>query len=32
VEKEVKALYQDGLLVIHLPKVAPAVANRIVIK
>ena len=32
VEKEVKAMYQDGLLVIHLPKVAPAVANRIVIK
>ena len=32
VEKEVKATYQDGLLVIHLPKVAPAVANRIVIK
>ena len=32
VEKEVKAAYQDGVLVIHLPKVAPAVANRIVIK
>jgi HSP20 family protein len=32
VEKEVKAAYQDGLLVIHLPKVAPAVANRIAIK
>jgi HSP20 family protein len=32
VEKEVKATYQDGLLVVHLPKVAPAVANRIVIK
>jgi HSP20 family protein len=32
VEKEVKAVYQDGVLVIHLPKVAPAVANRIVIK
>jgi HSP20 family protein len=32
VEKEVKAMYQDGLLVIHLPKVAPAVANRILIK
>ena len=32
VEKEVKATYQDGLLVIHLPKVAPAVANRIVVK
>ena len=32
VEKEVKAMYQDGVLVIHLPKVAPAVANRIVIK
>ncbi|HEX6406897.1 MAG TPA: Hsp20/alpha crystallin family protein [Gemmatimonadales bacterium] len=32
VEKEVKATYQDGLLVIHLPKVAPAVANRIAIK
>ena len=32
VEKEVKATYQDGVLVIHLPKVAPAVANRIAIK
>jgi HSP20 family protein len=32
VEKEVKAAYQDGLLVIHLAKVAPAVANRILIK
>lgn len=32
VEKEVKATYEDGVLVIHLPKVAPAVANRIVIK
>ena len=32
VEKEVKATYEDGLLVIHLRKVAPAVANRIVIK
>ena len=32
VEKEVKATYQDGLLVIHLAKVAPAVANRIMIK
>jgi len=32
VEKEVKAAYQDGVLVIHLPKVAPAVANRIAIK
>jgi HSP20 family protein len=31
-EKEVKATYQDGLLVVHLPKVAPAVANRILIK
>ena len=31
-EKEVKATYQDGLLVIHLPKLAPAVANRIMIK
>ena len=31
-EKEVKATYQDGLLVLHLPKVAPAVANRILIK
>jgi HSP20 family protein len=31
-EKEVKANYQDGVLVVHLPKVAPAVANRIVIK
>jgi len=31
-EKEVKATYQDGVLVIHLRKVAPAVANRIVIK
>ena len=31
-EKEVKATYQDGILVIHLRKVAPAVANRIVIK
>jgi HSP20 family protein len=32
VDKEVKAAYQDGVLVIHLPKVAPAVANRIAIK
>jgi HSP20 family protein len=32
VEKEVKAVYQDGLLIIHLAKVAPAVANRILIK
>ena len=32
VEKEVKATYQDGVLVVHLPKVAPAVANRIQIK
>jgi HSP20 family protein len=32
VEKEVKAAYQDGVLVIHLAKVAPAVANRILIK
>jgi HSP20 family protein len=31
-EKEVKAVYENGVLVIHLPKVAPAVANRIVIK
>jgi HSP20 family protein len=31
-EKEVKATYQDGLLLIHLRKVAPAVASRIVIK
>ena len=31
-EKEVKATYQDGILVIDLRKVAPAVANRIVIK
>jgi len=31
-EKEVRAAYHDGLLVIHLPKVTPAVANRIVIK
>jgi HSP20 family protein len=31
-EKEVKAVYQDGVLVIHLRKVAPAVANRILIK
>ena len=31
-EKEVKATYQDGLLLLHLPKVAPAVANRILIK
>jgi HSP20 family protein len=32
VEKEVKATYQDGVLVIHLSKVAPAVANKILIK
>jgi HSP20 family protein len=32
VEKEVKATYQDGMLVIHLAKVAPAVANKIQIK
>ena len=32
VEKEVRATCEDGVLVIHLPKVAPAVANRIVIK
>jgi HSP20 family protein len=32
VENEVKATYEDGLLVIHLRKVAPAVANRILIK
>jgi HSP20 family protein len=31
-EKEVKATYQDGLLLLHLPKVAPAVANKILIK
>jgi HSP20 family protein len=31
VEKDVQATYEDGLLVIRLPKVAPAVANRIVI-
>ena len=31
-EKEVKATYQDGVLVVHLPKVAPAVASRILIK
>jgi HSP20 family protein len=31
-EKEVKAAYEDGLLVIHLRNVAPAVANRILIK
>jgi HSP20 family protein len=31
-EKEVTATYHDGVLVIHLPKVAPAAANRIVIK
>ena len=31
-EKEVKATYQDGVLVVHLPKVAPAVANKILIK
>jgi HSP20 family protein len=32
IENEVRANYHDGLLVVHLPKVAPAVANRIVIK
>jgi HSP20 family protein len=32
VEKEVKATYHDGMLVIHLAKVAPAVANKIQIK
>ena len=32
VEKEVKATYEDGILMIHLAKVAPAVANRIIIK
>lgn len=31
-EKAVKANYEDGVLVIHLPKVAPAVANKILIK
>ena len=31
-EKEIAATYQDGVLVIHLPKLAPAVANRILIK
>jgi HSP20 family protein len=31
-EKEVKATYQDGVLVVHLPKVAPAVASKILIK
>ena len=31
-EKEVKAIFQDGMLVIHLRKVAPAVGNRILIK
>ena len=31
-EKEVTATHQDGLLVIHLPKVVPAAANRIMIK
>jgi HSP20 family protein len=32
VEKEIRAAYHDGVLVIHLPKVAPAVPNRILIK
>jgi HSP20 family protein len=32
IENEVRANYHDGLLLVHLPKVAPAVANRIVIK
>jgi HSP20 family protein len=32
VEKEVKATYEDGILLVHLAKVAPAVANRIIIK
>jgi HSP20 family protein len=31
-EKEIKATYEDGLLVVHLPKVAPAVASKILIK
>ena len=31
-EKEVKAAYQDGVLVLHLPKAVRAVANRILIK
>ncbi|HJR17719.1 MAG TPA: Hsp20/alpha crystallin family protein [Gemmatimonadales bacterium] len=31
-EKEVNATYQDGILMVHLPKVAPAVANKILIK
>ena len=31
-EKEVKATYRDGLLLLQLPKEAPAVANKILIK
>ena len=32
VENKIEANYQDGVLTIHLPKVAPAPANKILIK
>ena len=32
VENKIEANFQDGILTVHLPKVTPAVANKIVIK
>jgi HSP20 family protein len=32
VENKIEATYQDGILVVHLPKAMPAPANRILIK
>jgi len=32
VEKDILATYQDGVLIVHLPKVAPPVENKILIK
>jgi HSP20 family molecular chaperone IbpA len=32
VENKIEAKYQDGVLVIHLPKMAVAPANKILIK
>lgn len=32
VENKIEAMYQDGVLVLHLPKAVPAPANKILIK
>jgi HSP20 family protein len=32
VENKIEATYQDGVLVVHLPKAVPAPANKILIK